>query len=157
MAKSTMLKVAKINGQGALVPADRYAYEDMRSRGWKVGQIVKAKLSDPRTYWRLKYAHKLGALFYTNLEVLADYQEAHAALKHLQFLSGIECDEQQITIDYHDMKVPCLCRQARSLAYDEMGEERFAKFVHAIKEFVVREYWPTATSESIEEMLETME
>ena len=143
-----MMRVQK----GALVPADRFTEQQLRAKGFHVGDIVSITVGKARNPRFHRLAHQLGALLVENLEQFEGL-DAHRALKRLQVEANIACDEMAI---YVPGVGKCQHLTPRSLSFDSMDESEFRAVFAALCRHVARTYWPNLTPEKVEEMAELM-
>ena len=134
--------------KGALRPADGYSASRLRAKNYRIGDLVFADLTKPRTYGRHKHAHKIGGLVAANIEGF-EGMDHHSVLKRLQFESGIGCE-------YFGAKMPGFgfveARIPLSLSFDSMDEEEFRKVVGGLCRHIADQYWPDMTPDQVEEM-----
>lgn len=149
----------RVTDDGKLAPADDASKAMLREKGLRRGELVRMKvvrIRDEREYEQWKKAHQLGKLIARNIEEFERFQmengnvRAHAALKHLQFLSNIECDETMVTLaDGTEI----IARQARTLAFDKMGHEQFTAAYKGFCDYLRKRWWGDELDErQIEEM-----
>lgn len=143
-----MFKVEK----GALVPADGYTVRMLRERGFKVGDIVAADLTKPRSpgFWRL--AHQLGTFVGQNIEDFAA-MGPHDVLKRLQFEGRIECDETQIELPGIGIMT---ARKPRSLSFESMDQATFYDVLKRMCHHIATTYWPHMTADQVAETAQCM-
>ncbi len=142
-----MMRVVK----GGLAPADDYSTEALRARKYKVGDIVSAEVSKPRSPGFHRLAHRIGSLCAANIDAFTG-MGAHEVLKRMQLEARIGCDEVGYKLPgygYVTQFVP------RSLSFESMSEDEFRPIVKAFCDHIAREYWPSLTPEKIEEMAES--
>ena len=144
--------VELIVAKGALVPADDRARAELRKMKLGIGEIVQAKIQQPRNVRFFRLAHKLGALVRQNIEGF-EYLSDHEAIKRLQYETGVECKMMQMRVPgagMVDVRIP------NSLKFEDMDEARFHDLMTAICRHLSAEYWPDCTPEQIERMAEAM-
>lgn len=137
--------------KGALVPADRFAAEQLRAKRYKVGQIIQGDLVKLRSPGFHRLAHRIGGLVAHNIDAFAG-MDAHKALKRLQIESGVACDEIGIHVPNFGM---CIQKLPRSIGFDVMDESEYRDAVQGICRYVSARYWPTLTPEQVEQMAES--
>lgn len=149
MSKPEKLMLVVI--KGGFAPADAYTSRKLRDRKYSMGEIVAGQISKPRNpkFWRL--AHGLGALVAENIEGF-EGMDAHKVLKRLQREALIECDE--FVFKLAGMMVTQFT--PRSLSFESMSEEVFSGVYERMCQHVVKEYWPSETTERVAEMAELM-
>lgn len=139
---------AIVQPDGSFRAADDQSRALLRSKGFKKLQRVRFKVEAERDYVQWKKAHKLGELIGQNLDDFAGL-DAHEAIKKLQRLSGVECEQMQV-------EVPGMgtlnVNQARSLAFDAMDEIRFQKAYTGFCQYLISKYWPKLSEAEIENM-----
>ena len=143
-----MLRVIK----GGFAPADEYTSKRLRARNYSIGEIVAGQITKPRNpkFWRL--AHGLGTVVAENIEGF-EGMDAHKVLKRLQLEALTECDEFVFKVPNCGMVTQYI---PRSLSFESMSEEVFRDVFTRMCQHIVKEYWPTETTERIEEMAQMM-
>lgn len=145
---------ARVTEAGAFEPADQISRDILRRKRLRRGDQVRLVVMKPRNYPQWKKAHQLGTFITQNLEPFSRFQmengrtDSHGALKHLQFLSGIECEETMVTLP-DGMEV--LARTPISLAYDEMDEGRFQSAYAGFCQYLIDTWWSGMDRFEIEE------
>ncbi len=139
-----MLRVVK----GALQPADAFAEQELRRRGYRVGDIVAGEIRKPRNPRFHRLAHQLGALVAENIEAFEGL-DAHSVLKRLQIEAGIGCDD--LSLNFPGIG-PCVYRVPQSLAFESMDEGRFHEVIGALCAYIAKRYWPNMEPGQIERM-----
>lgn len=137
--------------KGRLTPADAYAAGQLRSRGYKVGDVLKAKLSKLRNPKFNRLVHRIGQLVVANIESFHG-AETHDAIKRLQIEAGAGCDEIGILIPGFGMAIH---RTPRSLSFESMSEDEYQTVAKSICRHIAATYWPSLTAEQIESMAES--
>lgn len=137
--------------KGSLVPADSLAEEQIRSRGYTVGQIVQVEIFKLRSQAFNRLAHRIGCLVADNIEAFHG-MDAHKALKRLQIESGAACDEIGISIPGFGM---CIQKIPRSFSFEAMSEDEYKDSIKKMCDYVSERYWPTISPEKIAEMAES--
>lgn len=147
--KTIWLKVSK----GCLEPADKFAFDELRARGYCIGDMVKADLRKPNNPKFNRLIHKIGDLCAKNLD---DFQgmDAHAVLKRLQIEGGIACEETAIKVDGLGMMMH---RTPKSMSFEDMEDGARSEMAKAFCAFISRKYWPSLSPEEIEAMAEIMD
>jgi hypothetical protein len=141
------LKVIK----GALVPADDSAARKIRSRNFRVGDVLQADLVKLRNPAFNRLVHRIGGLASANIEAFAE-MDAHEALKRIQLEGNIACDHQVVEMPGIGK---CMVTIPKSLSFDAMDEGEFHETARAMCRFIAEKYWPSLTPEQIEEMAES--
>lgn len=139
-----MLRVVK----GALVPADNFATQELRRRGYRNGDIVAGEIRKPRNPGFHRLAHALGTIVAENIEAFAGL-DAHAVLKRLQIEANIGCDE--IALNFPGVG-PCTYRVPQSLSYESLDEGQFREVISGMCTHISRRYWPQMEPGQIEAM-----
>lgn len=151
----------RVRDDGSLTPADQFSSNELRLKDARRGSVLRVVASNEaveRDYQQFKKAHALGTLLVLNIEgagfeahVLPNGKiDSHAALKHLQALSGVECDSQSIV---EPTTGECLLmRIPRSLAFDKMPEVRFNAAYSGWCEYIRRTWWNDLDEASISSM-----
>jgi hypothetical protein len=146
---------ARVRADGALVMADQFSEAEMRRRKIRRGDLIRLVVSKKRDYTQWKKAHQLGTCIADNIDEFFRFQlengkaDSHGALKHLQRLSGVECDDME-------MEIPgigkMLIRQPRSLAFDEMEEGEFQAAYAGFCQYLINRWWTDMDQAGIEQM-----
>lgn len=147
--KTIWLKVSK----GCLEPADKFAYEELRSRGYRLGDMVKGDIRKPNNPKFNRLIHKIGELCAKNLD---DFHgmDAHAVLKRIQIEGGIACEETAIKVDGFGMMMH---RTPLSMSFEDMEDGARSEMAKAFCMFISEKYWPDISAEQIQEMAEVMD
>lgn len=144
---------ARVTEAGTFEPADQVSRDMLRNKKLRRGDQVRLVVMKPRNYSQWKKAHELGTFIAQNLDAFERFQmesgrtDSHGALKHLQFLSGIECEETEVTLP--DGRV-VMARMPISLAYDEMDEGRFQAAYAGFCQYLIDTWWSTMDAYEIE-------
>ena len=83
--------------KGCLRPAGSRDIDALRKMQLGLGQIVQAKIHQPRNPRFFRLAHQLGQLVRQNIEGF-ELLDGHQVLKRLQIESGVQCDEMQVRV-----------------------------------------------------------
>lgn len=137
--------------KGALVPADDYAMNKIRSRGFKIGDVLQADLVKLRNQAFNRLVHRIGGLVSANVEAFAG-TDAHETLKRIQLEGNIACDQKMLDMPGIGR---CMVTVPRSLSFDNMDEGEFHETARSMCRFIAEKYWPNLTAEQIEQMAET--
>lgn len=138
--------------KGSLQPADQCAAEELRQRGYKVGDILAADLSKLRNPKFNRLVHRIGQLCARNIDEFHGI-DAHLVIKRLQIEGKIECDEIGILFPGYGMVGQFI---PRSLSFDSMDEGEFNKAARSICRLISERYWKNLSPEQIEEMAGSM-
>ena len=133
--------------RGGYAPADASTASALRD-GHRIGDLVFAEFTKPRSPGFHRLAHQLGSMLAENLDAF-DGVGAHAVLKRIQIEADIACDH--IALVFPGVG-PVEYRQARSLSYESMDEAEFRDTIGAMCRYVARTYWPSCAPEEIERM-----
>lgn len=133
--------------RGGYQPADASAAAALRTKH-RVGDLVFAEFTKPRSPGFHRLAHQLGSMLAENLAVF-EHMGAHEVLKRLQIEANVGCDE--IAVVFPSIG-PCAYRIPRSLSFESMGEDEFRDVISGMCRHVSRTYWPSCTPEQIEHM-----
>ena len=139
-------------GPAGFVPADAVSEELVRRKRLRQGDLVRADVTktDERNGRQWRAAHALGKLIAENSEQFEEFaSDPHAALKRLQVLSGVGCDDQLIS---HPGLGKMLVRTPRSLAFDEMPQDEWEAVYSGFCEYIRTHVWPGLTDEQIQDM-----
>lgn len=142
------LKVIK----GGLVPADKYAESMLRSKNYKVNDLVLASITKPRNPKFNRLIHKLGLLCAENIEAFHGL-DGHTCLKRLQIEGKIACDEIGIMVPGYGMVIQFI---PRSLSFDSLDESQFFDAAKQMCRLIAQRYWPSLEPEQIEQMAGAM-
>lgn len=121
---------------GALVPAHPIDQRLLKERRFHVDREVRAELKQPRVVWQHRLIHKIGSLMVDNVEGW-EQLNSHDAVKRLQRESGVCCEEMEIDVPGFGR---LMIKQAESLAFDEMEQDRFLQLFDGITEYIGRRY-----------------
>ena len=124
----------------------------MRERGFKKGQRVACDVHSERSYAQWKQAHKLGQLLVSNVEGFENL-DSHRALKKIQVDSDIECDHE--AMEFPGLG-PIQVRRARSLAFDEMGQDDYDRVFSAMCRHIGATYFSGLDEGAILALLDLM-
>lgn len=108
---------------GALVPHDDTAKAQMRERGFTKGSVYRGEFTKPRNIQFWRWIHALGTWLVNNHEKFENL-DSHGAIKRLQEMSGVHCDEVRYKFP-PPLNYTFRRREARSLAFDKMDEMAF--------------------------------
>ncbi len=137
--------------KGALVPADDYAMNKIRSRGFRVGDVLQADLVKLRNPAFNRLVHRIGGLVAANIEAFAG-MDAHESLKRIQLEGNIACTQQVVDMPGIGR---CMVTIPKSLSFDNMDEGEFHETARVMCRFIAEKYWPSLTPEQIEQMAES--
>lgn len=138
--------------EGTLIPADRWAEEELRLKRLKDGDIVYSTINKLRSRKLNRLVHRLGKLCVENIEEFK-YTDAHGAIKRLQIEANAACDEIGVLIPGVGTM---LYRVPRSISFDSMDEAEFKALGRALSRYISKQYWPALGPEQIELMAESM-
>lgn len=133
---------------GALVPLDDFARHQLRTKGYRSGDVLVAQLKKPRNPRFHRLAHQFAALLVENVEAFAG-MDPHGVLKRLQIEANVGCDE--IALNFPGVG-PCTYRVPRSLSFGSMDDGEFRQVIAAMCAHVARTYWPSLSPDRIEAM-----
>lgn len=137
---------------GAFVPADRFAADELRKKRIKDGDIVGAWLSRLRSKGLNRLIHKIGLLCTFHIEDFR-YLDGHEALKRLQLEADIACVNVKVrALDWSWVT----CRLPLSLSFDSMDECEFREVSVRLCDYISERYWPELEPEQIESMAKLM-
>ena len=114
MSESVYLRVDK----GVLVPADSYAAGQLRTRRFKVGDVLKGKLTKLRNAKFNRLVHRIGQLVVANIDAFQG-MDAHTALKRIQLEGNIACEQLALTMPNVGV---VMAKVPRSLSFESMDE-----------------------------------
>jgi len=154
--KATVRKKQKIPlrvTKGALIPADKFAEDDLRSKKYNIGDIVFGVITKPRNPKFNRLVHKIGVLCKQNIEGFESI-ETHAVIKRLQIESRVACDQIGIEVPgYLGLVYQWI---PRSLSFESMDEAEFYEAAKGICNHISQRYWPSLSADEIENMAELM-
>ncbi len=160
---------------GALVPSSGIDAYLMRQRGFRTGQELRADPKQPRNPRFNALVHVLGKYLVENVEGFESL-DSHGAIKRVQMEADVCCELVEIDASpvvnailavaesllgaaaarmlaavLPDIKtVPV--KQAASLSFDTMPEDKFRLLWEGICRHVAMNYWPDLDQETIEQM-----
>lgn len=141
---------------GCFVPTHPIDQRLAKERGFRKGREYRAEIKQARVEWQHRLIHKIGQLVVDNVEGW-DNLRSHDAIKRLQRESGTCCEELEIDVPGVGR---LMVKQAESLAFDEMQQDRFEqlfegitqyigeKFQHVLLDEVRAEFWSMANMET---------
>jgi hypothetical protein len=135
---------ARVTEAGTFEPSDQTSRDILRRKKLRRGDEVRLVVMKPRNKGQWRKAHELGTFIANHLEPFERFQmengrtDSHGALKHLQFLSGIECEEAEVELP-DGRKV--LARMPITLAFDEMDEGRFQAAYGGFCQYLINTWW----------------
>ena len=140
----------RVNDRGFL-PADNYAANQIKARGLKPGDVIKADITKLRNPKFNRLVHRIGQLVVANIEAFHGL-DAHTAVKRLQIEGKVACDEIGIMVQGYGMVIQFI---PRSLSFEAMDEAEFNEAARGICRTIAERYWTTLSAEAIEEMAES--
>ena len=146
MSESVYLRVDK----GVLVPADSYAAGQLRTRRFKVGDVLKGKLTKLRNAKFNRLVHRIGQLVVANIDAFQG-MDAHTALKRIQLEGNIACEQLALTMPNVGV---VMAKVPRSLSFESMDEGEYQDVARSMCRYVAERYWPDLSAEQIERMAE---
>jgi hypothetical protein len=133
--------------RGGYAPADATAAGALRQKH-RVGDLVFAEFTKPRSPGFHRLAHQLGAMLAANLDAFTG-KDAHDVLKRLQIEANVGCDS--IALNFPGIG-PCEYRIPQSLSYESMDEDTFRGVIAGMCRHVSAKYWSSCSAEQIEQM-----
>lgn len=133
--------------RGGYAPADASSAAALRV-SHRIGDLVFAEFTKPRSPGFHRLAHQLGSLLAENIEAF-EHMGSHAILKRLQIEANVGCDE--IAVVFPGIG-PCSYRIPRSLSYESMDENEFHEVIGGMCKHVAKTYWPTLSAAQVESM-----
>lgn len=137
--------------RGCLVPADNYAASKLRSRNYRVGDLLAAELVKPRNPKFNRLVHRIGQLVVANIDAFAGI-DAHKAIKRLQIEGKVFCEEIGIHVPGYGMLVQFI---PRSLSFESLDEGEYHEAARGICRTIAERYWHDVSPEAIAEMAES--
>ena len=138
--------------QGGLVPADNYAQEQLRSKKFKIGDVVRCDVRKLRNQKFNRLVHRIGQLVAANIEAFSGL-DAHTCIKRLQIEGRIACDEIGIMVQGYGMVIQFI---PRSMSFESMDEAEYHDCAKRICRLIAERYWPNLEPLQIEEMAGAM-
>lgn len=135
-----------------LLAEDDIQRSAMRERGFKKGMRVACDVHPERDIGQWRKSHLLGRLLVDNVEGF-EQLDAHRALKKIQVDGDIECDHE--AMDFPGLG-PIQVRRARSLAFDEMGQDDFDRVFLAMCRHIGAAHFAGLDEQAVLEMLDLM-
>jgi len=148
VSERVLLSVQK----GALVPADDYARDLLRERGYHTGDVLSADLRKPRNPAFHRLVHVFGQMCADNIEDFGGL-DCHTVLKRIQLEANIGCSE--IALNFPGIG-PCSYRIPKSLSFASMDDGEFYGVFRGMCRHVSKSYWGALSEEQIAEMADTM-
>ena len=154
MSRRSDAVYAVVTDDGKFAPADQFSRDILRRKKFRRGDSVRLVITKPRNVLQWRRAHALGTLVAQNLDEFQRFAgedgriDAHGALKHLQFLSGIECDETRVRLPTGE---ELLARTPRSLAFDELDEGQFQAAYSGFCQYLINNFWTDMDADAIEQ------
>lgn len=121
---------------GAFVPSHPIDQRLAKERGYRVGHEYRAEIKQSRAGWQHRLIHKIGQLMVDNVDGW-EQLSGHDAVKRLQRESGVCCEEMEIDVPGVGR---LMVKQAESLAFDEMEQDRFEQLFDGITEHIGKAY-----------------
>ncbi len=138
--------------QGGLVPADAYAQSQLRSKKFKIGDVIKVDIRKLRNNKFNRLVHRIGQLVAANIEAFSGL-DAHTCIKRLQIEGRIACDEIGIMVKGYGMVIQFI---PRSMSFESMDEAEYHDCAKQICRLIAERYWQGLEPEQIAEMAEAM-
>lgn len=150
MSKRTRIyfRVAK----GSLVPADEFARDQLRSRGYRINELVAAEIIKQRNPRFNRLVHGLGKLVVENVDGFEGI-DPHKAIKRLQIEGRVACEEIGVLVHGYGIVIQLI---PRSISYESMDEGEYQEAARGISRTIAERYWPQCTPDEIERMAELM-
>lgn len=124
-------------GKGKLVPADGLSEDQLRNKGYRIGDLVNAEITKARSPEYNRLAHAFGTLVADNIDDFTGMGQ-HQVLKRLQLEADVECDVIRARVPGFGIAD---FKQARSLSFGSMDQARFETLIKALARHVAVEYW----------------
>lgn len=138
--------------QGGFAPADGYAQTQLRSKKFKIGDVVKCDVRRLRNQKFNRLVHRIGQLCVANIEAFSGL-DAHVCIKRLQIEGRIACDEIGVMIPGYGMVIQFI---PRSMSFESMDESEYHDCAKRICRLIADRYWPDLEPEQIEIMAGAM-
>jgi len=138
--------------KGGLIPADSYAQSQLRTKKFKVGDVIKADIRKLRSLKFNRLVHRIGQLVAANIEAFSGL-DAHTCIKRLQIEGRIACDEIGVLVQGYGIVIQFI---PRSMSFDSMDEAEYHDCAKQICRLIAERYWPSLEPEQIAEMAESM-
>lgn len=124
----------------------------MKERGFKKGMRVALDVHAERCYSQWMQTHKLGQLLVANVDGFESL-DAHKALKKVQQAGDIECEHEAFDIPGLGKVTRSV---ARSLAFDEMGQDVYDRVFKALCQYIGATYFGGLDDVAVAEMIDLM-
>ncbi|MEO6147334.1 MAG: hypothetical protein ABIT70_09850 [Sulfuriferula sp.] len=134
--------------KGGLEPADSYAATQLRTKNYRVGDVLGASLTKLRNPKFNRLVHKIGQLCAANIDAFIG-MDAHKVIKRLQLEGDICCEALAIVMPGVGMvtvKIP------QSISFESMDEAEFYEVAKALCWHIAARYWPGMDEDKIEQM-----
>jgi len=138
--------------KGGFCPANETIKDDLRERGYHIGDLVFADFTKPRNPGFHRLAHALGRLVTENLDEFTG-MTAHSVLKRLQWEANVGCEEMTAQVPGAGTVV---IRIPQSLSFESMDEGRFREVYMGMCRHIAATYWKTLDADSVADMAEMM-
>lgn len=161
----TPVRIIDVHGEehAVFAPCHEIDRRLARERKFRIGQEYRADIKQSRAAWQHRLIHKIGQIMVDNVEGF-EQLNSHDAIKRLQRESGVCCEEVDIdarpviravlalvqtlvgkrTFAKLAKMLPVIetvpVRQAESLAFDEMEQDRFQQLFDGITEHIGNRY-----------------
>lgn len=141
------LRVSK----GCLVPADSYAENQLRAKGYKVGDLIKSVLTKPNNPKFHRLFHRIGQLCAKNIEAF-NGMDAHQVIKRLQWEGNIWCEELGVVVPGVGL---AMMRFPISTDFATMDDGARHEAARAMCRYISEKYWPDLSADQVAEMAES--
>lgn len=116
--------------------------DEMRRRGYKVGDELSTEFRTDRSLKNFRQAHALAGFVRDHVDSFDPHIDNHAALKQIQRDADIECDHQTQVLDLgpmgkHDLDI----RTPRSLQFSTMSNEVWRDVFGRFKTYCIETYF----------------
>lgn len=138
--------------KGGLVPADQCAEGQLRTKKFRVGDVVGAEIRKLRNQKFNRLVHRIGQLVATNIEAFNGL-DAHVCIKRLQIEGRIACDEIGVLVPGYGMVIQFI---PRSMSFETMDEAEYHDCARQICRLIAERYWHGLEPEQIEGMADLM-
>lgn len=137
--------------KGCLLPADGYALNQFKAKGYHTGDVLLAvlkKLNNPKFH---RLIHRIGQLCEKNIEAFHG-MDAHLVLKRLQWESGVHCEEIGVMVPGVGL---AMMRFPLSWSFADTDDGARHEAARGLCRWIAQRYWPGMSAEAVEEMAES--
>jgi hypothetical protein len=138
--------------KGMLVPADGFARNQLKAKGYHTGDVLAATLKKLNNPGFDRLLHRIGQLCAANIEAFHGLG-AHQVLKKLQIESNTHCEDLPILLP--ELGIVATQRIPLSLNFEEVDDGLRHEIGLSWCRWIAKTYWTSLTPEQVEEMAES--